>query len=245
MFLNRMLYGLITTFTLDDFKQLLREERYDDLIYNCYYCNNQEEILGFLEKHLSLNNFILNYVYIRNCYKLGYFSDKEILRKCFTLALRTVHIIAMHINLSEELNRKFEVFGLVLDKFEEKFGDYIDDDVIKFGVEHSKREILNFVDAMSININVGGSPVSKKKMLDLPEPYIICNITRGSWRYPALKYESKGVEYDRRMNERFVSNYSGRCQRYYDAYRYVNERLKNMVIDYSLSGKLRMRNAFE
>ena len=114
-----MLYGLITTFTLDDFRRLLKEERYDDLIYNCYYCNNQEEILGFLEKHLSMNNFILNYVYIRNSYKLGYFGDKDILRKCFTLALRTIHILAMHISLCEDLNRNFEVFWLILEKFEE------------------------------------------------------------------------------------------------------------------------------
>lgn len=241
-----MLYGLITTFTLDDFQRLLREEKYDDLIYNCYYCNNQEEILGFLEKHLSMNNFIVNYVYIRNSHRMGYFSDKDILKKCFTLALRTVHILAMQINLSEELNRKFDVLGIVLDKFDEKFGVYMDEEVLKFGVEHSKKEMLNFVDAMSININVNGSPqCSKKKYLDLPEPYIICNVSRGAWRYPALKYESKGVDMDREINRRFISNYSGRCQRYYDAYRYVNEKVKKLVMDFSLTGKLGLKKAFD
>jgi len=240
-----MLYGLITTFTLDDFRLMLREERYDDLVYNCYYCNNQEEILGFLEKHLSMNNFIINYVYIRNCHKLGYFSDKDILRKCFVLALRTVHILAMHINLSEELNRRFDVFGLILEKFDEKFGGYMDENVMRFGLEHSKKEILNFVDAMSVNISVSGSPNGRRRMLDLPEPYLICNVSRGSWRYPALKYESGGKDIDRKLNEKFVSNYSGRCQRYYDAYRYVNERLKEMEVDYGLTGRLGMRKAFE
>lgn len=236
-----MLYGLITTFTMDDFKRLLTEEKYAELIYNCYYCNNQDEILKFLEKHLSMNNFILNYVYIRNCHKMGYFSDRDIVKKCFTLALRTVHILAMQINLSNDLNRKFDVLDIILGKFDEKFGAYVDESVIKFGLENSKREMLNFVDAMSINIDVNGSPTDrKKKFLDLPEPYILCNVSKGSWRYPALNYVSKGKEEDRRLNERFVNNYSGRCQRYYDAYRYMNEKLYGLLDDFMCKGRLNL-----
>ena len=81
--------------------------------------------------------------------------------------------------------------------------------------------------------------------MDLPEPYIICNVSRGKWRYPAIKYESRELGENERLNRKFVSNYSGRCQRYYDAYRYVDERLKRVVVDFTVNGRLNLRGVFE
>ena len=242
-----MLYGYFTTFTLEDFKKLLKEEKYDELIYNCYYCNNQEDILGYLEKHLSMNNFILNYVYIRNNYQQGHFEDRDVLRKCLTLAFRTIYILVCHINLYGDINKRFEVLEIICNKFDEKFRQYVDLEVLKFAVEQSKKDMLNFVDAMSVNINVNGSPLlvnDKKKYLDLPEPYIIFNIKRGSWRYPALKYEVKTQEENQRLNNLFFSNYSGRCQRYYESFQLVNEKLKSLFLYFEKQNEFSLTRMF-
>ena len=231
-----MLYGLFTTFGLEDFKKLLAEEKYDNLIYNCYYCYNQEEILGFLEKHLSMNNFILNYIYIRNSHKMGLFRDKDIVRKCLTLAFRTIYIIISQINLCLEINRKFEVLEIIMRKFTEKFTGYIDEELLEFAMNQSKKEILNFIDAMSANIGIDGGAMNKK-YLDFPEPYIIVKISAGPWRYPALKYNENE---DEKLKEKFVRNYSARCQRYYDAYQYTNEKLKEVFNDFKETGKFNL-----
>jgi len=223
-----MLHGLRTTFTFDNFKELLKNEDYDSLIYNCYYCFNQEEILGYLDRHLNLNNFIINYVYIRNNYQLGKFSDPDILRKCLSLALKTIFIVLAHINICIEINRNFDILSIIVRKFDEKFKDIVKNDILHFAINNSKKEILCLIDTMSGNIALADSNLpgtDKRKMLDLPEPYLICNTVAGAWRYPALKYEKVAADVDKANNERFIKNYSARCQKYYEAYQFFGEKL--------------------
>ena len=225
-----MFYKSSSTFSYDNFKELLLNEDYDNLIYNCYYCTNQEEIIDFLEKHLSSNNFILNYIYIRNSFQLNKFSDPDIVRKCLSLALRTLFIVIAHINICNEINKKFEILDILVKKLDEKFKSYVTIDIFDFATNIMKKDILNFIDTMSSNISLitPNMTYDKKKLLDLPEPHIICNITAGQWRYPAIKYNKCSPEIDKENSERFVKNYSARCQKYYDAYYYLSEKLKNV-----------------
>lgn len=242
-----MIHGLITTFTLEKFKELLKDEDYDNLIYNCYYCYNQEEILGFLDKHLHLNNFIVNYVYVRNNFQLGKFNDPDVVRKCLTLALKTIFIVLAHINICVEINRNFEILGILVKKFEEKFKEIVRSDNFNFAMNMSKKDILTFIDTMSSNIALADANIpghDKKKLLDLPEPYLICNCKAGGWRYPAIKYEMVGDDVNRTNGERFVRNYSGRCQKYYEAYHFFGEKLNMLRKDMEERGVMELSKFF-
>lgn len=232
-----MIYGLVSTFTYENFKELLDNEDYDNLIYNCYYSNNQEDILLYLEKHLSMNNFIINYIYVRNSHKLGKFSDPDIIRKCLTISLRTIFIVIAHITICSEINKKFEVLDILIKKFEEKFVNCLTLDTFDFCVNLTKKDILSFIDTMSSNISIPNSPIyHSKKLLDLPEPNYICNISAGAWRYPAMKYTKFSEEIEKQNKDKFVKNYSARCQKYYDAYQYVFDKLKLVRNDMGESG---------
>ena len=72
-----MFYGYYKNFSYEDFKQYLLDKNYNDLINNCYYSPNKDDIFGYLETHLQLNNFIINYVYVRNHYQYGNFKNKD------------------------------------------------------------------------------------------------------------------------------------------------------------------------
>jgi len=218
-----MLHGLITTFTFEDFKRLLHEEKYNELIYNCYYCSNKTDIILFLEKHLHLNNLIINYVYIRNNYKIGNFSNKDILTKCLILAYKTIYIIVCHISLCIDINIHFDILNIILRKFEEKFRGYVDGHIIEYAMNQSNKEMLQFIDAMSQNITY---PNENKIYLDLPNPELVSNIIEGRWSYPSLYY----IENKRCI--KFIKNYSGRCQKYYESYQYVSEKLKKVFDNY-------------
>jgi len=223
-----MFYGKLPTFDYELFKELLKNEDYDTLIYNCYYSPNQEDIILFLEKHLHSNNVILNYIYVRNSFQLGKFSDPDIVRKCLSIAFRTIFIVVSHINICSEINRKFEILDILVKKYDEKFKNIVTLDIFDFAINHSKKDVLQFIDTMSSNISLVSPLIQndKKKMLDLPEPHFICNVTAGSWRYPAIKYNKCDEETEKINSEKFIKNYSGRCQKYYDAYQYVSDKLK-------------------
>lgn len=229
-----MFYSSVSTFSYDNFRELLQNEDYDKLIYNCYYSSNQEEILNFLEKHLSSNNFIINYIYIRNSFQLGKFKDPDIVRKCLSLAFRTLFIIIAHINICSEINKKFDVLDIYVRKIDEKFKGYVNLDIIDFATNLSKKDILGFIDTMSGNISLISPLIQndKKKMIDLPEPQIICNISAGQWRYPAMKYTKYSDEIERENSEKFIKNYSERCQKYYNAYQYMSDKLRLVRNDY-------------
>jgi len=241
-----MFYSSVSTFSYDDFKEMLQNEDYDKLIYNCYYCTNQEEILGFLERHLNSNNFILNYIYVRNSYQLGKFKDPDVVRKCLSISFRTIFIVVSHINICNEINRKFEVLDILIKKIEEKFKDTITLDVLDFCINLSKKDFLVFIDGMSGNISLVNVPVfqGNKKLLDLPEPQIICNITAGQWRYPAMKYTKFDEETEKSNSEKFIKNYSARCQKYYDAYHYVGEKLKLIRSDFAINHAFNLSKYF-
>ena len=223
-----MFYNYPSTFSFDDFKESLQKEEYDNFIYNCYYSQNQEEILLFLEKYLNHNNFIINYIYIRNSHKLNKFSDPDNVRKCFSLALKTIFILISHINICSEINKKFEVLDVLIKKFDEKFSGFITNEIFEFSINHSKKDILAFIDTMSSNISLISPLIhnDKKKFLDLPEPQIICNISAGSWRYPAIKFNKFIDDIEKENSEKFIKNYSTRCQKYYEAYQYISEKFK-------------------
>ena len=72
-----MFFGYYKNFAYEDFKQYLLDKKYNELINGCYYSSNQEDILGYLESHLHLNHFIINYVYVRNHYQNGNFKNKD------------------------------------------------------------------------------------------------------------------------------------------------------------------------
>jgi len=224
-----MFYSFVSTLTYDNFQELLQSENYDKLIYDCYYSSNQEEILGFLERHLYSNNFILNYIYVRNSFQLAKFKDPDIVRKCLSLAFRTILIVISHINICNEINRKFEVLDILIKKFDEKFNGYVTLDIFDFCSNLAKKDFLNFIDTMSGNISLPQIQLSsndRKKMVDLPEPHIICNITAGQWRYPAMKFNKYSDDIEKENSEKFLKNYSARCQKYYEAYQYISEKFK-------------------
>ncbi len=242
-----MFYNNATTFTYDSFKDLLQNEDYDKLINDCYYSSNQEDILLYLEKNLFLNNFIINYIYVRNSYQLGKFKDPDIIRKCLSISLRTIFIVVAHINICNEINRKFDVLDILIKKIEEKFKNYITIDILDFCINLSKKEILTFIDTMSSNISLPGSPLfnnQHKKMLDLPDPQLICNITAGPWRYPAMKYTKFSDEIEIENSNKFIKNYSARCQKYYDAYQYVGEKLKLVRNDFETNSNFNLCKYF-
>ena len=85
-----MLFGYYKHFAYEDFKQYLLDKKYNELINGCYYSPNQADIIGYLEDHLHLNNFIINYVYVRNHYQNGNFKNKDIVKKCLSIALKTI-----------------------------------------------------------------------------------------------------------------------------------------------------------
>ena len=240
-----MLYNY-PTFSFDDFRESLQKEDYDNFIYNCYYSINQEEILLFLEKYLNQNNFIVNYIYIRNSHKLNKFSDPDNIRKCFSLALKTIFVIISHINICTEINKKFEVLDILIKKFDEKFSGLITKDILDFSINHSKKDILTLIDTMSSNISLISPliPNDKKKFLDLPEPQIICNISEGSWRYPAIKYVKFSDDIEKENCDKFIKNYSARCQKYYEAYEYINEKFKLVKNDFSNNNNLNLSKYF-
>jgi hypothetical protein len=125
-----------------------------------------------------------------------------------------------------DINRQFDIIQLILRKFEEKFRGYVDDNCIDFALSESNKEILEFIDKMSGNIQF---PSDKKKYIDLPDPDLICHIVEGSWRYPALYYQV-----DMR-DIKFIRNYSGRCQKYYEAFQYVSDRLRKVMDNFICS----------
>ena len=231
-----MFFGYYKNFSYEDFKQYLLDKKYNDLINGCYYGSNQNDILGYLECNLNMNNFILNYVYIRNQYQNGNFKNKEIVKKCLTLAFKTIYIIFCHMHLCLDINRQFKVLEILLKKFEEKFRGYVDDECMEYALGESNRQILEFIDTMSSNIQYH---VDKKKYTDLPEPDLICHIVEGSWRYPCLFYQV-----DMR-DIRFIRNYTGRCQKYYEAFQYVTEKMKKVMDNYICSKKLELVHFFK
>ena len=104
-----MLFGYYKNFAYEDFKQYLLDKKYNELINSCYYSSNQEEILGYLESHLNMNHFIINYVYIRNHYQNSNFKNKDIVKKCLLVAFKTIYIIFCHMHLCLDINRQFKV----------------------------------------------------------------------------------------------------------------------------------------
>jgi hypothetical protein len=221
-----MFYGYYKNFSYDEFKQNLMDRKYNELINGCYYSPNKDDILGYLENNLHLNNFIINYVYIRNHYQNGNFKNTDIVKKCLVIAFKTIYILFCHIHLCLDINRQFDIIQLILRKFEEKFRGYVDDNCIDFALSESNKEILEFIDKMSGNIQF---PSDKKKYIDLPDPDLICHIVEGSWRYPALYYQV-----DMR-DIKFIRNYSGRCQKYYEAFQYVSDRLRKVMDNFICS----------
>jgi hypothetical protein len=221
-----MFYGYYKNFSYDEFKQHLMDRKYNELINGCYYSPNKDDILGYLENNLHLNNFIINYVYIRNHYQNGNFKNTDIVKKCLVIAFKTIYILFCHIHLCLDINRQFDIIQLILRKFEEKFRGYIDDNCMDYALLESNKEILEFIDKMSGNIQF---PSDKKKYIDLPDPDLICHIVEGSWRYPALYYQV-----DMR-DIKFIRNYSGRCQKYYEAFQYVSDRLRKVMDNFICS----------
>jgi hypothetical protein len=221
-----MFYGYYKNFSYDEFKQNLMDRKYNELINGCYYSPNKDDILGYLENNLHLNNFIINYVYIRNHYQNGNFKNTDIVKKCLVIAFKTIYILFCHIHLCLDINRQFDIIQLILRKFEEKFRGYIDDNCMDYALLESNKEILEFIDKMSGNIQF---PSDKKKYIDLPDPDLICHIVEGSWRYPALYYQV-----DMR-DIKFIRNYSGRCQKYYEAFQYVSDRLRKVMDNFICS----------
>lgn len=241
-----MFQGL-TTFTFEEFRELIKKEDFDKLIYNCYYCHNQEDILLYLEKFINQNNFIINYIYIRNNYQLGKFNDPDVVRKCLSLATKTLFIVLAHINICTEINKYFEILGILTKKFDEKFKDYVKKENLQFAINFSKKEVLQFIDTMSGNISIAENNIpgsDKKKMLDLPEPYLICNVQAGAWRYPAIKYNNMGEEQNNINNGKFIKNYSARCQKYYDAYQYLNDKLNLLKNSFDETEKIEFSKFF-
>lgn len=239
-----MFYGLITNFTYDNFRELLEQKDYDNFIYNCYYCFNQDEILDYLEKTLHTNNFVVNYIYIRNRYQLGHFKDPDVVRKCLSLAFRTIFIVMSHINICNEINKKFDILDVLIRKFEDKFKSYVTADIVEFSINLAKKDFLTFVDQMSSNITANGSPIIGKKNLDLPEPQLICNFIEGAWRYPALKYIKLDENSEKENENKFIKNYSARCQKYYDAYQYTLDKLRKILLEYESNGVFDMVKYF-
>lgn len=234
-------YGILG---FEEFFKLLKEEKYDELIDKCYYSENQLEIIGFLEKFLSMNSIIVNYIYIRNCHRANMFETEAILKKCFAIALRTVYITIMQINTCLEINKSFIFLDILLKKIDEKFGSYMTTELLEYGMKHAKKDILNFIDAMTMNINEQNSPTTGNinKKLDLPEPYILYNISEGSWRYPALKY-NYGMREE--LKHKFINNYGGRCQKYYDAYHYTVDKLNQFQLKYILNNNFNLYEYFK
>lgn len=241
------MFSYFTTFTNNEFKELLAKEDYNNLIYKCYYSYNQKDILEFLEKHLNINNIIINYIYIRNNHKLGKFNDPDVLRKCATIAIKTIFIIVSHINICIEINKNFPVLQLFLKRFDDKFQGVMTLDIFDFAVNQAKKDILNFIDGMTSNINLVNSPTINeiKKRLDLPEPYIICNINGGGWRYPAITYVERTQEENGNLNSKFISNYSARCQKYYEAYQYASDKFNLIRANYVEKQVLSLAFQFE
>ena len=89
---------------------------------------------------------------------------------------------------------------------------------------------------MSANIQF---QVDKKKYVDLPDPDLLCHIVEGSWRYPSLYYQV-----DLR-DIKFIRNYTGRCQKYYEAFQYVSDRIKKVMDNYICSKKLELVHFFK
>lgn len=231
-----MFFRYYKNFTSDEFKQYLLEKKYNELINCCYYSPNQNEILEYLESHLNMNHFIINYVYVRNNYQMGNFKNKDIVKKCLLVALKTIYIIFCHVHLCLDIHREFKVIELIIRKFEEKFRGYVDDECMEYAFAESNKQILEFIDAMSNKIQF---QVDKKKYIDLPEPDLICHIVEGSWRYPSLYYQV-----DLR-DIRFIRNYTGHCQKYYEAYQYVSDRMKKVIDNYICSKRLELVHFFK
>ena len=234
-------YGVLG---FEEFFKLIKEERYDILIDKCYYCDNQLEIIGFLERFLSMNSVIINYIYIRNCHKAGMFQTDSVLKRCFAIALRTVYITIMQINVCLEINKSFVFLDILLKKIDEKFGPYMTIELLESGMKLAKKDILNFIDAMTLNINEKSSPSTgdMNKKLDLPEPYILCNIKEGTWRYPAINYEY-GLKEE--LKSKFINNYGGRCQKYYDAYHYTVDKFNQFQLKFILNNQFKLYDFFK
>lgn len=242
-----MFYSGVATFNYDSFKELLQNEDYDKLINDCYYSSNQEDILLYLEKNLYLNNFLINYIYIRNSYQLGKFKDPDNIRKCLSIAFRTIFIVVSHINICSEINKKFEILDILIKKIDEKFKGCVSLDILDFCINISKKDFLSFIDTMSSNISLPQSQIYHncvKKMIDLPEPQLICNISAGPWRYPAMKYIKFSDDVENENANKFIRNYSARCQKYYDAYQYVSEKLKLLRNDFQTSDVFNLTKYF-
>ena len=231
-----MLFGYYKHFAYEGFKQYLLDKKYNELINSCYYSSNQEDIMGYLESHLHLNHFIINYVYVRNHYQNGNFKNKDIVKKCLLIALKTIYILFCHVHLCLDIHRQFNAVEIIIRKFEEKFRGYVDDECMDYALSESNKQILEFVDGMSGNIQF---QVEKKKYTDLPDPDLICHIVEGSWRYPSLYYQV-----DLR-DIKFIRNYTGRCQKYYEAFQYVSDRLKKVMDNYICSKTLELVHFFK
>lgn len=231
-----MFYGYYKNFSYEDFKQYLLDKNYNDLINNCYYSPNKDDIFGYLETHLQLNNFIINYVYVRNHYQYGNFKNKDILKKCLMIALKTIYILFCHVHLCLDIHRQFKVVEIIIRKFEEKFRGYVDDECMDYALAESNKQMLQFIDEMSGHIQY---QVDKNKFIDLPEPDLICHIVEGSWRYPSLYYQV-----DMR-DIKFIRNYTGRCQKYYEAFQYVSDRLKKVMDNYICSKQFELVHFFK
>jgi hypothetical protein len=231
-----MLFGYYKNFAYEDFKQYLIDKNYNELINGCYYSSNQEEILEYLENNLKMNHFIINYVYVRNHYQNGNFKNKDIVKKCLLVAFKTIYIIFCHMHLCLDINREFKVLEIILRKFEEKFRAYVDDECMDYAITESNKQILEFIDNMSSKIQF---QVDKNKYIDLPEPDLICNIVEGSWRYPCLYYQVNLKDI------KFIRNYTGRCQKYYEAFQYVTDRMKKVMDNFICSKKLELVHFFK
>ena len=231
-----MFFNYYKNFTYDEFKQYLLEKKYNELINGCYYSPNQNEILEYLESHLNMNHFIINYVYVRNNYQMGNFKNKDIVKKCLLVALKTIYIIFCHVHLCLDIHREFKVIELIIRKFEEKFRGYVDDECMEYAFAESNKQILEFIDSMSNKIQF---QVDKTKYIDLPEPDLICHIVEGSWRYPSLYYQV-----DLR-DIKFIRNYTGHCQKYYEAFQYVSDRMKKVIDNYICSKRLELVHFFK
>jgi hypothetical protein len=222
-----------------EFEKLLEDSNYHLLIPKIYYSDNQEEILNWCME-IDNNNFVpILYFIIRHYSKNNLLYDSKNLDTSIRFMFRAIYLCVMHISVYKEINKEFPLLHILCNKMPEKIELYTTEHILYDAYNREKDYITKLVESLSEKICPGFTDDHQ-----IPDPYFIYNTRRGYPSYPAICVDFANNEKKEEIRNKFINNFGGRIQRYYNAILYCNEKFRTILNEYDKTRKLDLSKHF-
>ena len=223
----------------EEFEKLLLETEYNKLIPKLYYSDNQEEILKWCES-VNANHYVpLLYFLIRHYSNNNQLYNSEKLNYSLRYMFRAIYLCVMHIRTYKEINKEFQLLHILCKKIPIRLQDFVNEQVLYDTFNVEKDYITKIVEEQSSKICPGFVEDNS-----IPDPYFIYNCRAGYPSYPAICVDNVSEQKKEEIKSKFVNNFGGRMQRYYEAIMYCNEKFRKVLTNFEKSRKLELEKFF-